>query len=370
MKKVLFVNWLPTGSTSLSLKICPHDIDHLTIAQSLQDKGYQVWLQEPFFQVARQSDWQNKIERAEIDEKINQFDMVVLITQSSKWFWDYVSWKLPGERKKKCGRGIDFLRTLEALYNYTGRILINITDPRDEYLEGLTVHHPKAASCDSEVVRKLSSVLSRSEIVSSTPISEVLNISSVSDIVRKDILSRKNILCSYSFNQSQHYSQVPLRDSYQYETVYIGEVDQTKERKNMVQSMIRKHSGSYTAGPIFLKNIPNLTSIERDSKKRLIISKDEVLKLTRNSRVSILVSEPGHINWPTPRMYECLIGGTIPAIHPSFPSASLILRTFKRCAVDHIRDIPYDRSWEEDTYAIAKEEVDNLSKLRPLDIEL
>jgi len=369
MKKVLFVNWLPTGSTSLSLRISAHSIDTIATAKAFQKKGYEVWLHEAYVIQSKQSDWPNKIKRSEIQDNINQFDIVV-VPGLPQTFWDYLFAYYPGEKDIEGSRGNDLTKTIDALYSFTGRILTLLYDPRDTFITATTCHHPKTLRCDSETIRKITSIFERTEIVTPIPILDILNASSISDIVRKEVLSRKNILCNYNFHQSSCYPLTTLRDTYQYETVYVGMGSQTKERKRMIKDMISKHHDVYTAGPIFLKNIPNLTSIERDSKKRLIISKDEVLKLTRNSRVSILVSEPGHINWPTPRMYECLIGGTIPAIHPSFPSASLILRTFKRCAVDHIRDIPYDRSWEEDTYAIAKEEVDNLSKLRPLDIEL
>lgn len=350
------------------MKINAHDIDNELLAKAFETKDYEVWLHEPFVAKGKQSDWPNKIARNEIKEKIHLFDDAV-ITGLPQIFWDYLAVRYSDEIKSEKGRAADFKNVVEVLSSFTGKIFITLFDPRDQFLLSLTCQNPKSIKCDKAIVDKLESILKRTIIISPSDIKNIIEVSGVDDNIKKQLLSRKNAISTHVFHMHSLYSTAPLRNSYQYETVYVGMGAQNKDRKKMIKDMISKHENVYTAGPLILgKNIPNLTLMARGPKSRLIISKNEVLRLTRDSRVNILTAEPGHIHWPTPRMYECLAGGTIPAIHPSFPSASLIPRTFERCAVNHIRDISTDKIWEAETYAIANEEILALQKMYPLDI--
>jgi len=258
-KYLLFVNWLPTGSTSLSMKINAHDIDNELLARAFESKGREVWLHEPFVAKGKQSTWPDKIARNEIKEKIHQFDEVV-ITGLPQIFWDYLAVRYPHEIKSDKGRAIDFFNTVDALTSFTGRIYITLFDPRDQFLLSLTCQNPKADACDKQIVSKLNAILSRAEIISPTNIKNVIQVSNIDLAVKEDLLSRKNLISTHVFHMHSLYQPVPLRNSYQYETVYVGMGAQNKHRKKTIKDMIHKHHNVYTAGPLMLgKNIPNLT---------------------------------------------------------------------------------------------------------------
>lgn len=357
MKKLLYVNLLPTGSISLDPRISPHDIEHIATADAFHKMGYEVWLHEGFVRKGKKSSWPKKIERNEIN-KIHQFDAIIVPPLSSG-FWDYVAnpVKFLAEVKHGNKRGIDLLNTVEELHKFQGQIFFLIYDPRDEFiLGGCPRFHSRL---EHPIVNKLIDIYERIITVTPVPIEDIITFSSISDEMKTHILSKKNLICTYAWHQEQYYPTYSLRTSYQYETVYTGMASQNAKRKQIVTNMMKNHLSSFTAGPLSLKGIPNLN--------KKMISKTDVWNHTQNSRVSIVTAEPGH-SWPTPRLYEALKCGTIPAIHSSCRFQHIIPETYERCCVNHISDIPTSREWEEETYQICLKEVTNLKNLYPLGV--
>ena len=359
MKKLLLVNLLPTGSLSLDMKVNPHDVDFIMLARALEMSGWEVWLQEPFTRV-KQSSWPRKIARAD-SHRIKEFD-AVLLTGLATGFWEFSKYMLYSELFYNQVRAIDFFNTLENLYNFTGRVFGAFFDPREQYVMAYTCEHKYAHHMKPEDLHRLKSIMSRVELITAVPLRTLLDTLDIKPHVKDELLSRPNYISTHPFHLHDLYSVRPLRESYDYECVYIGVKLQTKVRKDSVLSMVKGVDGVFTAGPIILRGVKNMTIEERGTRASHLITKQEVWDYQYRSRVSLLLGEPGHINWPTPRLYEAFTCGSIPAIHPAYRSASLIPRTASRCMVDHISKIPKERSWEEETYAIMLEELEDLKK--------
>lgn len=359
MKKLLLVNLLPTGSLSLDMKVNPHDVDFIMLARALEMSGWEVWLQEPFTRV-KQSSWPRKIARSD-SHRIKEFD-AVLLTGLATGFWEFSKYMLYSELQYNQVRAIDFFNTLENLYNFTGRVFGAFFDPREQYVLSYTCEHKYAHHMRKEDLDRLKSIMSRVELITAIPLKKILDTLDIPAHVKEDLLSRPNYVSTHPFHLHDMFSLTPLRDSYDYECVYIGVKLQTRSRKERVLSMVKGVDGVFTAGPIVLRGVKNLTIAERGPRASHLITKQEVWEYQRRSRVSLLLGEPGHINWPTPRLYEAFACGSIPAIHPDYQSSSLIPRTAERCMVDHITKIPKDRAWEEETHAIMLSELEGLKK--------
>jgi len=365
MKKLLLANLLPTGSLSLDMKINPHDVDFIMLAKSLEQSGWEVWLQEPFTRV-KQSSWPRKIPRKD-SHRFKEFD-AILVTGLATGFWDFSKYMLYSELFYEQQRAFDFFNSLENLYNFTGRIFGAFFDPREQYVLAYTCEHKYANLMRPEHLNQLKSIMSRTELITAVPIKKILDTLNLPQHVREDILSRPNFISTHPFHLHDLYTVNPLRDSYDYECVYVGVRLQNKARKDGIISMMKGVEGAYAAGPIVLRGIKNLTLQERGPRASQLISKEEVWDYQRRSRVSILIAEPGHIDWPTPRLYEAVTCGTIPAIHPDYKSAGLIPKTASRCMVDHISKIPREREWEIETREIMLQELDDLKKV-PLGVQ-
>jgi len=370
MKKALLLNWHTTSSSSLDTEISPHDIDYISMSKGYAAAGYDLWLMEPYIQKGKLSSWPRKIHRDDI-HRIHEFDMIQL-----HWFnpyiWDWLKSKFPVALEADSQVAKNFVFLIEELHKFQGRIITTIHDPRPFYFEALVPTRDKRSShLRSDLLKKLIDIFERVELSSAVPLIEVMKDIDVDDDLRENILSRPNWVTNYQYQLGEWYPLRPLRDENpKWDTVYIGLKQQTKIRKARIVQMLTDERrkalpGAFTGGPLVLSKIPHYLGLNQKTKAaKMMIPLDKIPEIMQECRVSVFMGEPGH--WAcTPRWWQAFTLGTIPAIHPSAPGAGIMPKTYARCTVDRISEIPRDRAWEIETYEILKEEMQDLTKRFP-----
>ena len=373
MKKILLVNWHSTSSSSLDVRHNPHDIDYIAMSKGYEAAGYELWLQEPYVLKSKLSNWPRKIHRTECS-RFGEFDIIQLHWWN-RYIWDWLKTRFPDALKQGAEVALNFVDLIENLHKFTGRIITTIHDPRPAYFEQFRAPDDKRnVHISEDLVRKLREIFERIEISSAVPVADILPHIQIDDALKLNILSRPNWITNYQYQVGKNYPLMSLRpENPQFECVYIGEKEQTSIRKKMIKEMLKGVEGAYTGGPLQISKIPNIADLNGSglklSRKDMKISKKDIPGIIRKCRVSIFMGEPGH--WAcTPRWWETFTHGSIPAIYPSSPGAEILPKTYKRCTVNNISQIPRERSWEIETHDILYEELSDLTLKHPPKFEL
>lgn len=282
--KLVWINPLSTGSTSLDSKLNPHDVDHIALTHLLQNEGWEVWLQEAFVNKKKLSTWDKIV----LPEELSSFEADAAIIACNPFIVDYQNYKY---RKETSGqyrlRAKRFNLITDWLDKFNGSLYLFIPDPRPSF---------QSIILSKRNVHRIRHHLRRAKL----------------------LVADTNLLIPelrHSAAVSEYWKAVKVREPQpfcndnSYFCVYPGLKTQNLRRKNQIKQWM-DIDGCFTMGEIELQGIPSLT----DHKK---VPLTQVLDMTNRSVTSLICGEPAH-TWLTPRVIQSLTCGTICSIHPEF----------------------------------------------------
>ena len=280
--KAIWINPLSTGSTSLDVKINPHDVDPLALTRILQKQGFDVWLQEPFMFKKYLSSWDKIV----ITEDLPSFDADVAIMSCNPFLMDYVGHKYEQEKDwRSRAKRLDIVA--RWLDNFKGDLYLAIFDPRPSFQKMFF------AKKGDHPIRKH---IERAKLL----------VGDIDFLVPE--LKDRGVTCEY-WKAVKVGDPLPFNQENDYFCVYPGLKFQNGTRKKMVTNWLDRDC-CYTAGELKLPEIPSLTNYKS-------IPLSEVLDITHRSTTSLVCGEKTH-TWLTPRVIQSLVCGTICSIHPEF----------------------------------------------------
>lgn len=313
--KALWANPLSMMSTSLDVRLNPHDVDNLALSRLLEEAGFDVWLHDAYVQKSKKSSWKNRIPR----NGLEGFDCdVVLMNSPGNYLFDYMRSKYlgigssigyqPGKRE------FDFMDACEWLGNFKGEVYLFSVDPRDNFisiLDGTQEVDDKLK--DDWCYDILTKTFMGSKVIS--PDKNLFPSRMKDRIIESDYWKIVDIPIYNSIQKSY------------YDTIYTGVKSQTDYRKKIVKTWLDTKD-SYTAGDIKIKGVESITN----HKKCTLF---DSIGFNRDSKTSLVCGEPKH-TWLTPRVMSSFTSGCIATIHPEFngrhliPNEVLMDQTFER----------------------------------------
>jgi len=284
--KAIWLNPVATGSTSLDVRINPHDVDWLGHNKILESQGYEVYLHEPFVLKKKWSSYQPKLFTSDLPN----FKADLVLLSVSPFIGDYGGWKYHEEIKKGTSRSKNLDDVCDFLDSHDGDIHIFIDDPRPAF-QAVFLKEPKKH-------HRIFDHINRAKLVVADP------------MFLKEELRDRAIVSDY-----WRFVSVGEPKSFRKETdffcVYPGLKTQRRPRVKQIEAWMGNTPGCYTVGEIKVGNIQSLSNFTK-------VSLEEVLDLTCRSTTAVITGEPEH-TWLTPRVIQSLCQGTICSIHPDFP---------------------------------------------------
>lgn len=280
--KAIWINPLSTGSTSLDVKINPHDVEQLGLTHLLKKEGFEVWLQEPYMFQKQLSSWDKVV----VTEDLHSFEADVAIISCNPFIMDYIGHKYDQEKNwRSRAKRLDLIS--KWLDDFKGKLYLFIPDPRPSFQKLFSIKKG-----DHPIKRHIE----RAELLVAD------------DRFLAPELRHRAVISEY-WKAVTVKESIPFNSDDDYFCAYPGLKYQNGYRKKILKEWLDR-DGCYLVGELKLPNIPSLTNY-----KNLPLS--EVLEITRKSTTSLICGELTH-TWLTPRVIQSLVCGTICSIHPEF----------------------------------------------------
>ena len=281
MKRALWVSVATFASTSLDTDISPHDCDTLAANKLLRQKGYDVWLCEPYKLKKKLSSYPHTLSK--VDAFCEEWDLIVVPGVGSG-----LSQVLGGP-----WGGDDTEQIVDFLIKNKSKVVVYLNDPRKAFIKPLDKAGGKHRAF---------------ELFAQLPVF-VPTLGMISD-------PKREILCEYWKNLD--WEPMPYNSQNEYDCVYVGSKVQTKPRIKLLKQWFEGADELVcgTAGKI---NIPDVASLSDYKPVSLAQTKD----YTAKSKTVFVSGEEEH-TWLTPRMIQAMICGSIASISSSLAATQYI----------------------------------------------
>jgi len=281
MKRALWVSIATFASTSLDTNINPHDCDTLGASKLLRQKGYDVWLCEPFKLKTKLSSYPYTLSK---DEAFAENWDLVIIQGVGSGLAQVLGGPWGGPNTERI---VDFLMANES------KIVIFLNDPRKTFLNTLEKSNGKHRAFD--LFTKVPVLVPATGLLAD---------------------SSREIVCEYWKNLD--WDPMPFNSQNEYDCVYVGSKKQTGPRIKLLKRWFEQTDGLNCglAGQI---KVPGVKSFSDFNSIPLAQTKD----YTAKSKTVFVSGEDGH-TWLTPRIVQGMICGSIASISSSLAAKSYI----------------------------------------------
>jgi hypothetical protein len=292
MAKVLWLNPLTTGSTSLSTIYNPHDVEALGLTSLLEKEGHEVWLHESYTKQTYHSPWANKV----YTKDLSSFKADIVLLTAGPFILDYMGYRFWGEIKVPTSRALQFQAVSNWLDSFDGSLYMLVPDPRPTF-QGIWKEKKREDLVKKgRPIHSMYAHLDRCTLL--VPDKSFLDPKLQPRAVISDYWKAVSVGEPLPFNQNNDYF-----------CTYPGLKFQNGYRKKMVANWLDAE-GCYTVGQLDLPNIPSATNYKN-------VPLSQVLDYTRRSTTALVCGEKTH-TWLTPRVIQSMLCGTISSIHPEF----------------------------------------------------
>ena len=283
MAKIVWLNPIFTGGTSLDLSINSHDVDRIAQTELLTKQGHEVWLHDVAVSKRRFSSYPFRIN----SEELEQFDADIAILTVGEFAWDYLAFRYFEEAKDNGSRARGVNSVVKWLDKFNGKIYASLFDPRPSFQKVFVNPRGKHPLYDH---------LNRATMIVAD--TDFLDDSLKERAVVSEYWKAVKTSAPRSFsNREDYFCVIPMMKR------------QTTKRKNMLKEWYDVPN-CWTAGPVNVSGVESLTNYK-------MVDLNWVLDATERSTTSLVFGEPTH-TWLTPRVIQSMTTGTICSIHPSF----------------------------------------------------
>lgn len=283
MAKILWLNPIFTGGTSLDPKINPHDVERISQTILMKNAGHEVWLHDAAAVKRNLSSYPNRVST----EDLPGFEADVAIINVGEFAYDYIGFRYHEEILENRRRAKTLDTVTNWLDSFNGHLYTAIFDPRPSFQKIFLTprnYHP------------IYEHLNRALFLAPDP-----------NFLHESL--RNRAVYSDYWKLIETGRVVPYNEKEDYFCVIPMMKKQSGTRKSMISSWFDTPN-CWTAGPVDVSGVKSLS----DNK---MVSLDWVLDVTSRSSTSLVFGEPAH-TWLTPRVIQSMTTGTICSIHPSF----------------------------------------------------